>query len=320
MDNEKIYQVIIIGGGPAAFTAALYTLRKKNELIILTGEVGGQAAKTNDIQNWPGLASVSGPKLMQDMRTQAEAAGAIIKEGKKIASVKKSADKPAVFEVISEDGEKYFSKTVIIATGKSPRKLGVKGDKEFENKGLTYCPICDAPLFAGKNVAVVGGGNSGLYAAEDLLKYANKIYVLEYEKTMRGDKQAQEKLKRSGKVEFLTYAKVEEVMGDNFVKGLKYTNREDNLEYTLDVEGVFVEIGSVTNTGPVKDLVKLAPWGEIEVNSKCETSVPGIYAAGDVATTPYKQIIIAAGEGAKAALAADEYLNKMEVEEISAKK
>lgn len=295
-------------------TAAVYTARKKNKFLVLAEEVGGQTAKTNDIQNWPGIKSVAGPKLIQDMRSQVESAGAKILEKKKVVLVKKRENGGFLFEINCEDGEKYFTEVVIIASGKKPRRLNIKGDVEFENKGLTYCPICDAPLFAGKNVAVVGGGNAGLDAAQDLLKYASKIYVLEYAEKLRGDILTQEKLKASGMVEFITGAQMKEVFGDNFVKGLKYSDRADNSEHVLDVEGIFVEIGSTTNVDFAKDMVKINDFGEIEINSKCETSLRGIFAAGDVTATPYKQIVVAASEGAKAALAADEYLNKSEIE------
>ena len=289
-------------------TAAIYCARKKNDPVVLADEVGGQTVATSEIHNYPGIMSISGIKLIDDMKKQAEFLGVEIKEKKKIISIKKTEGN--IFEVSSEDGSVFWSKSVIIASGKKPRNLKAKGNDQFNNKGLTYCSICDAPLFTGKDVVVVGGGNAGFEATIDLLKYANKIYILEFTDVFRGDAVSRDLLEKSGKVEFIANAEVLEVFGDNFVGGVKYKNRQDMSEHTLKVEGVFVQIGSVANIDFVKDLVKINR-GAIETNKKCETSVEGIFAAGDVTDSPYWQIVIACGEGAKAALVADEYINKM---------
>jgi alkyl hydroperoxide reductase subunit AhpF len=309
--KDTIYDIIIIGGGPAAFTAALYSARKKNRTLLVAKEVGGQAAKTNDIRNWPGTMQISGLDLIRGMRAQIDKDAVVIMEGMGVSRVEKNND--GMFTVILSDGTEKQTKVIIVASGKKPRKLNVPGDTEFENKGLTYCPICDAPLFAGKDVAVIGGGNAGFYAAQDLLKYAKSITILEYTDVWRGDASTKDTLAASGKVVFIDSARVLSIEGGDFVKGIRYKNNKDGTEHMIAVEGVFVEVGSTTNIDFVKGLVAVDVYGQIVVDHKTgATSVPGIFAAGDVTDTPFKQIVIAAGEGSMAALAADEYLNVME--------
>lgn len=303
-----IYDLIIIGGGPAGITAGIYAARKKINTLLIAKEFGGQMNKAHEVENYPGITSAIGIDLTKKFVEHLKKFDIEFKEGKNVRETKKT---NAEFEVILEDGEKFESKTIIIASGKNPRPLKVSGEEKFLGKGVTYCSVCDTPLFKGKDVAVIGGGNAGLDAAMDLTKYANKIYVLEFGEKFLGDESTQEKLEASGKVEMITNAAIKEIRGDKFVKSLIYEDRKTGKTRELKVEGVFVEIGYVPSSGFIKDLVKFNKAGEIIINQKDNsTKTPGVFAAGDVTDVVYKQIIIAAAEGAKAALSAYNYLQK----------
>lgn len=303
-----VYDIIIIGSASAGLTAAIYAARKKLSFIVLTEKVGGQSLLTDDIENYPGFQRISGYDLVVKMKEQAEGLGAKIQEGKMAVSIKKT---DGDFEVETKDGEKFEAKSLIIATGKRPRPLNVPGEKEFTGKGVSYCSICDAPLFGGKDVAVIGGGNAGLEAAMDLTKYANKIYVLEFGAKIIGDEATQEKLRQTGKVEFITEAATKEVKGDQFVQSLVYENRKTGEQKELKVQGVFVNIGQIPSSDFVKGFLELNERGEIIIDPKTnQASIEGVFAAGDVTDIKYKQCVIAAGEGAKAALSVYEYIQK----------
>lgn len=297
--------LIIIGGGPAALTAGIYGARKKLSLLILAEKESWQVSSSINIENYPGFKSISGVELLGKIREQVENYKVKIKN-EKVKTIQIAEDKS--FRLITNNSE-YQAKAVIVASGKLPKKLNVPGEKEFTGRGVSYCATCDAPLFSSKEVAVIGGGNAGLDAALELIKYANKIYVLEFLDRLIGDEISQEKLKRSGKVEFILNAEVKEIKGDKFVKKLIYQDRIAHEIKELKVRGVFVEIGSVSVTDFVEDLVELNEGGEIIIDSKTNTTkTPGLFAAGDVTNIPYKQIVIAAAEGAKAALSAYNYL------------
>ena len=216
------------------------------------------------------------------------------------------------FEVETDKGNKYQSKTLIIVAGARRRKLGVKGEAEFEGRGVAYCSTCDAPLFSGKKVSVVGGGNAGLEAVQDLFPYASEIYLLEYGEAVKGDPVTAEEIKKNPKLkEIILNAETLEITGEKFMTGLKYKDRKSGEEKTLDVDGVFVEIGSIPNSEILKGLVELDKYGQIVIDSKhASTSQPGIYAAGDITDDPYKQNNISAGDAVKAALSAYNYLLK----------
>ena len=309
MAEEKKYDVVIIGGATAGMTAAIYSARKKLKTIILTKEIGGQNLKTDRIENFPGFMTIAGTELTGKIKEQVSKYGVLIKEGTEVEKIDVHPENKDEFTLHLKGGDVYESRTVIIATGKNPRLLGIPGEKEFENRGVSFCPTCDAPLFGGKDVAVIGSGNSGLESANDLLKYANKIYVLDYGLDIKGDPATVETLKKTGKVEFILRAETKEIQGGKFVEKLIYRDLTDNDTNELNVQGVFINIGWTPATSFLNDFVKLNDYGEVEIDHKTtQTSVPGVYAAGDVSDTLYKQCVIAAGDGAKAALSAYNYI------------
>jgi len=299
-----VYDLIIIGAGPAGLTAGIYAGRKKINAIILTEKIGGQALAYT-IENYPGAPKISGLELVNKAKKQVEEYGVTIKEGIIITAIKK---KDGGFLVETENGS-FEAKAIIIATGKIPRKLNVPGAKEFEGKGVSFCTICDAPLFSGKSVAIVGGGNAALISAMDLTPYAEKIYVLQHRERFIGDEILQEKLRKSQKVELITNAETSEIKGKEFVEKIIYEDLASGEKKELAVGGVFVNIGYIPNTSFVKNFLKLNEQSEIIIDPWTnETSVKGIFAAGDATNIPYKQYIVASGEGAKAALSAYHYI------------
>ena len=308
-----VYDLVIIGGATSGLTAGIYAARKKLNAVILTKEIGGQTLQTESIENFPGFEKISGPELIDKMKEQVQKYGLPIKSGMEVKSISKIGD---IFEISTNMPDEIKAKSVIIATGKNPRRLNVPGEKEFENKGVVYCSTCDAPLFGDKTVVVVGGGNSGLNSAFDLLKYAVKIFVLESDAKIRGDEFLQEKLKASGKVEFITNADIKEIKGTNFVEKIVYLDKKMGLpadeageEKTLNAQGIFVNVGWSPSSAFVKGFLETNEYGEIIIDPKTnETSVKGAFASGDVTDVKYKQCVIAAGEGAKAALSAYDYL------------
>jgi len=300
------YDLIIIGGATTGLTAGIYAARKKMNAAIITKEIGGQTLLTDSIENFPGFESVSGHELIKKIKEQVEKYKLPIMEGKEIESLAK---REGIFEIKIKGGEIIPAKAIIIATGKNPRRLNVPGERQFENKGVVYCSTCDAPLFGGKDVAVAGGGNSGFNSAFDLLKYANKIYVMESGDKFIGDEFMQEKLRATGKVTFMAKTEIKEVKGGAFMEKIIYFDKNDGKEKELVAQGLFVNIGWTPSGGFVKDFVGTNQAGEIVIDPKTnETSVKGVFAAGDVTDIRYKQCVIAAGEGAKAALSAYDYL------------
>lgn len=299
-----MYDLIIIGAGPAGITAAIYAIRKKMNLLVISKDVGGQTAWSGDIENYTGYQFISGPDLTLRFEEHMRKYNIPLKEGEGAAEVKKIDDKV----VVKTDKDAYESKTVIIASGKRSRELNIPGEKEFKNKGLTYCATCDGPLFAGKNVAIIGGGNSALDAALQLVRIASHVYLINIVARLTGDPVMIEKVQESPEiVTVMNNTKVLGITGDNMVKSLKV--EKEGVIKELPVEGIFVEIGLIPNSHFVPDAAKNS-LGEIRVDSFNQTNISGIFAAGDVTDVPEKQIIIAAGEGAKAALTAFRYLNQ----------
>lgn len=301
--------LIIVGGGPAGVAAGIYAARKKMNTLLIADSFGGQSLVSADVQNWIGTKSVSGYDLGKMLEGHLRAQEGIkIVDGDLAISVEKSGNG---FSVRTKNGKSFETKYILITTGSRRRKLGIPGEKEWEGKGVAYCSICDAPLFQGKDVAVVGGGNAGLEAVIDLLPYALKTYLLEYSETLKGDPVTQEKIKTNPRVEIITMAQSQEITGNKIVSGLKYLDRRTNQTKELKVGGVFVEIGIVPNSEFVKDLVALNAFGEIIIDHKTQrSSVPGIWAAGDVSDVIYKQNNISAGDAVKAVLNIYETLMK----------
>jgi len=296
-----MFDLIIIGAGPAGIAASIYAARKKMNFLVIAKNIGGQAAWSGDIENYIGYQFITGPELVEKFEEHMLKYGIQTKENEEVMELRKKNDKIWV----KSDREVYEGKTAIIASGKRSRELGVPGETEFKNRGLTYCATCDAPLFAEKDVAVIGGGNSALDAALQLIQIAKHIHVINITSALGGDEIMREKVAKSEKVSILNSTRVTAVIGDSMVTGIKI-KREDK-EETLPVEGIFVEIGLSPNSEFAKEVEK-NELGEIKVNCQTETSVPGIFAAGDVTNVLEKQIIVAAGEGAKAALMAFRYL------------
>lgn len=287
---------IIIGGGPAGMSAALYLIRKKMNILLLTPEFGGQGGKSAEIENYLGFIKITGPELMQKFQEHIESFGV----ESKLEEVKTLTKTDNGFKIKTGDTE-YETKSVLITSGKTSRKLGVPGEEEFAGKGVAYCAICDGPLYKDKTVAIIGGGNSALDAGLELEKYAAKVYLVNVNADFQGDEVRKDKVKALTKIELVTEVETTEFFGEQFLKGLKYKTKTGETK-ELACDGAFIEIGWVPSTDFVKDLVELNPMKEIVVDKINKTNVPGIYAAGDVTDIAEKQIIIAAGEGAKAAL------------------
>ena len=309
LNEGRTYDVLIVGGGPAAMTAAVYSMRKGMVSGLLTADFGGQVAETAAVENYLGFRYIDGVGLAGKFREQVEQFKIGLREGVRAETVE---DGP-VKTVVLGNGERFRARSLIITTGKSWRRLGVPGEKELTGRGVAYCSICDAPLFAGKTVAVVGGGNSGVESAIDLAKIASRVVLVQFLETLTADRILIDTLKTFGNVEILYEHEVTAIKGTDRVTAALVRDRKSGAERDLTLDGVFVEIGLVPNSGLVKGVVELNEFGEITVDCACRTNCPGILAAGDVTSVPYKQIIIAAGEGAKAALSAYDYLLKEKV-------
>lgn len=314
-DKGGLYDVIIIGGGPGGVAAAVYTARKQLKTLLITESFGGQSIVSGNIHNWIGEKDISGldlaKKLEAHVRNYPEMVDVKTEEQvTKVEMVKGTDPKRFGDFVITSDKGSYSGKTVIVTSGARRRKLGITGEDNFEGKGLAYCSTCDAPLFVGRKVVVVGGGNAGLEAVQDLFPYASEVYLMEYSDSIKGDPETFKEIKNNSKLkEIILNAKTLEVLGDTMVTGIKYQDTKSSQEKTLEVGGIFVEIGSLPNSEIVKELVQLDPHGQIMINFQhATTSHPGVFAAGDVTNDPYKQNNISVGDGVRAALAAYNYL------------
>ena len=305
-----MYDTIIIGGGPAAIAAGVYAARKKMHAAVVTETIGGQSIVSAGIENWIGEKAISGIDLAKKFEAHLRAQEDLeIVQPAKVTRITRGVKH---FIVHTKERGTFETKTVIIATGGRHRRLNVPGEDIFDGKGVAYCATCDAQLFRDKNVAVVGGGNSGLEAVIDLLPYAKKVYLLTREDGLKGDPVTQEKILSSDKVEIIYKTDTQEILGETMVTGLRYKDLSTDEEETLSVGGVFVEVGSIPNAEFVKDLVALNKYGEITIDHKTgATSTPGIFAAGDVTDEMYKQNNIAAGDGIKALLSACNYIQRV---------
>lgn len=309
----ELYDIIVLGGGAAGLTAAIYTCRKKLKTLLITVDVGGQTLLTYHIENYPGYYTdtpgyPSGPKLMQTFEEQAKLFGAELIFGKanKLEKTEKG------FRISLTNGEQYECRAIILAYGKVPRSLGIPGEDKFIGRGVSTCATCDAPLMRNKITAVVGGGNSAIESAELLTKFSTKVYVIHRRDAFRADEITLEKVKANPKVEFVLNSVLTEITGDKFVKSAIVEDVNTKKKREIELNGVFVEIGYIIETDFVKEFVTLNQSNEIVVNNLKETGYPGIFAAGDLTDVPYKQTVISAGEGATAGLSAYNYLMKLE--------
>jgi alkyl hydroperoxide reductase subunit F len=299
------FDVLIVGGGPAGAAAAVYAARKGIRTGVASERFGGQVLDTLGIENFISIKETEGPKFAHALEEHVRNYDVDIMNLQRAKALVPGKD---LIEVQLESGASLKSKTVIISTGARWRNINVPGEQEFKNKGVAYCPHCDGPLFKGKRVAVIGGGNSGVEAAIDLAGIVGHVTLIEFDTALRADAVLQRKLKSLKNVEVFTNAQTTEITGDQKVNGLIYKDRATGELKTVALEGVFIQIGLVPNTDWLKGVVELSKHGEIIVDAKGQTSLPGVFAAGDATTVPFKQIIIAAGDGAKAALGAFDHL------------
>lgn len=319
--------LIIIGGSAAATATGIYAARRNLDFKIITKDIGGEVATSGEIGNYPGFSEgilahrgkTNGFELAKAFRKHLEFYNVEIEEGVEVKEIKNQKLKIksqgiALFKIGAEkngNNIEYETKTVIVATGTYPRHLGVPGEKEFYLKGVSYCTTCDGPLFKDKIVAVIGGGNSAMEAAIMLFSgIAKKVYIVNINSELKGEGTLIEKLQKADNVEIISNAATTEIIGNGIVKALKYENTASKEKKRLDLGGIFVHIGMMPNSDFIKNVEK-NKFNEIIVNQKCETNIPGLFAAGDVTNIPYKQVVIAAGQGAIAALSATEYLNKL---------
>ena len=306
-NSLPLQDVVVIGGGPAAISAAIYSARKGLKVTIIAEKMGGQVKDTMGIENLISVSKTTGPKLTVDMNSHMNDYDVTVKEHLRVSEIKKGLNK----EVTLSTGEKIETRSIIIATGANWRELGVPGERENIGNGVAYCPHCDGPFFKGKDVAVVGGGNSGIEAAIDLSALASRVTVFEFLPELKADKILINQALEKENIDIHTNVEVQEIIaGNEQVNAIKYKDRESENVSSLNLSGVFVQIGLIPNSQFLKGVVELNNFGEIIVNDYGETSEEGIFACGDVTTVPYKQIIISMGEGAKASLAASDYLMK----------
>ena len=305
LSKKDVFDVLIVGGGPAGAAAAIYASRKGIKTGVLAERFGGQVLDTLAIENFVSVTETDGPKFAVALEQHVKQYEVDIMNTQRAVQLVPG----KLIEVTTASGAVLKSKSVILATGARWREINVPGEKEYRNHGVAYCPHCDGPLFKGKRVAVIGGGNSGVEAAIDLAGLVKHVTLIEFGAELRADAVLQRKLRSLANVTVILSAQTSEINGDGkIVNGLSYTDRNSGASHRVDLEGVFVQIGLVPNTEWLKGVVGLSRHGEIEVDARGQTSVPGVFAAGDVTTVPFKQIVIAVGEGAKAALAAFDHL------------
>ncbi|AKH42669.1 alkyl hydroperoxide reductase subunit F [Altererythrobacter atlanticus] len=308
--DKEPFEVLVIGGGPAGAAASVYTARKGFSTGIAAERFGGQVLDTMGIENFISVPYTEGPKLAAQLEAHVGEYDIDVMNLQTAKQLIPARQPGGMHEVVFENGASLKARSIILSTGARWRNLGVPGEFEYRNRGVAYCPHCDGPLFKGKRVAVIGGGNSGVEAAIDLANIVGHVTLVEFDSKLRADQVLQDKLRSLANVDILVSAQTTEITGDGErVNGLVYKNRESGEEKTVELEGVFVQIGLVPNTEWLKESgLELSKFGEIMIDEKAATNLPGIFAAGDCTTVPYKQIIIAMGEGSKAALSAFDYL------------
>jgi len=299
------YDVIIVGLGPAGVAAAIYSGRKKMKTLIIGKEIGGQSIVSRTIYNWICIPEISGVELAMKMEEHLESVkeDVAVRQGETVVSIEKKEDSDGLYFSVTTDRRTYQGRTVLLASGSGRRKLGIPGEAEYSGKGVFYCSICDAPLMQGKVAAVIGGGNAGLEAVIDLMPYAQKIYLLEVAGSLRGDESTQEKVWASNKVEIILNAKALSITGEKFVNGLEFENVNTHERKNIGLGGVFIEVGSIPNSGfKGIDLKKDANGYVIVDPYSGKTNIEGVWAAGDITSLPYKQNNIAMGDSIRAIL------------------
>ncbi|OWK26750.1 MAG: hypothetical protein US76_03450 [Parcubacteria group bacterium GW2011_GWA2_38_13b] len=302
--------LIIIGGSAAAVSAAIYATRSNLNVAIITKDIGGQIALTDEIGNYPGFSTINGMELVKEFKKHLDFYNIKIEDGVEVVNV---GGQSGDFKIEAKNGEKtleYKSKTVLVATGVRHKRLGIPGEEKFYQKGVSYCANCDGPLFKNKIVAVIGGGNSALESSLMLAGIAKKIYILTINSEMRGEKVMVDKLKKAKNVEFIYNVRILNIIGENMVNAMEYEDLISGKLNKIALDGIFVNIGMIPNSEFLTQVNK-DKTGAILVNEKCETNISGLFAAGDVTNILYKQIIVAAGHGATAALSVVDYLNKI---------
>ena len=300
-----LQDVTVIGGGPAGISAAIYSARKGLNVTLIADRIGGQVKDTMGIENLISVTSTTGPELTEALRAHAGVYDITIKEHLRVEKIEQGRIKTLHLS----SGEKIESKTVIVATGAKWRELGVPGEKENIGNGVAYCPHCDGPFFKGKDIAVIGGGNSGIEAALDLSGIVKSVTVLEFMPELKADKILVDQAANRDNITILKNVATRQIKaGNGSVTAIEYQDRATETVHDVALSGVFVQIGLIPNSSCLQDVAELSPYGEVMINERCETSAPGIFACGDVTTVPYKQIVIAMGEGSKASLSAFDYL------------
>ncbi len=321
-----VYDLIIVGGSAAATAAGVYAARRGLNFKIITKEFGGEVATSGEIGNWPGIPTTDGVTLAEQFRNHLKFYNVEPEEGVEVEHIIKQEDGLFCITAKHDDmtmaGDKidqpgsaaptcdYEAKAVIVTTGVHPRSLNVPGEKEFRNKGVSYCTTCDGPIFQGKITATIGGGNSALESALMLADISSKVYVVNKNSSFKGEDVLIENLKKKPNVEILYNAKTTQIIGEQFVNSLKYQD-QSGAEQEIKVDGIFVHVGQLPNSHVAPTTVERDAFGQIKVNANCETNIPGLYAAGDVTDVPFKQIVIAAGQGCTATLSAVQYLNRL---------
>jgi len=304
-----LYELIIIGGGPAGITAGIFGARKKLNVLLITKDFLGQVSRTSRIDNYPGFFDISGPKMIKIFEEHLKKFEIQIREQESVIKIEKRENN---FLVKTDKKNEFLTKTVIVATGRDPRPLEVPGEKEFIGKGVSYCSLCDAPFFQEKKVAVIGGGNSGFETALDLAKYAKEIFIFERSNRILADEITQEQTKKEKKIKIYLNKEIKSIEGKNKVESLVYQDLKTEKIIQMSIDGIFIQIGSIPATDFLKELVKFNEKDEVIVDFEtCASSCPGLFAAGDVNSGRWKQIVIAAAEGGRAALSAYGYLQKL---------
>jgi len=304
-DPSQLHDILILGGGPASMTAAVYCARKMMKVAVITEDFGGQMGETTEIENYMGFMMIGGKELVGKFLEHMKKFEVAAAQHERVTRVEKDGE---TFTAHTDGGAVYKGKTVICALGKRYKHLNIPGEKELAGRGVSYCEICDAPFFHNRRVVVAGGGNSAFTAAFDLMKIAASVTVVNHSPGWKADKIMFEQVKAGANVTLIDNHDFEKIEGERKVTAVVIKDNSSGEQKTIETDGVFVEIGGMPNSEPVAELVQLNEFNEIAIDCHCHTSVEGFFAAGDVTTVPYKQIVVSAGEGSKAALAAYDYL------------